>query len=126
MDRPGILVVEDDDAIRETLVECLEAEGYAATSAANGTEALDALGHSEPPDLVLVDLVMPVMNGAELLERIRAAPATRDVPVVLMTAATPRDLQPLPAADALLSKPFELDTVLGVVAQCLRRGARGG
>ncbi len=121
MDPPGILVVEDDDAIRETLVECLEAEGYAVACAANGAEALEQLGRSGPPDLVLVDLVMPVMNGAEMLERMRVAPATRDVPVVLMTAAAPRELEPLPPADALLAKPFELDAVLGVVARHLRR-----
>ncbi len=120
MHRPGILVVEDDDAIRETLVECLEAEGYAVAGAANGAEALVHLGRAGPPDVVLVDLVMPVMDGAELLSRMRADPATRGVPAVLMTAAAPGALEPLPASDALLTKPFELDEVLAVVARWAR------
>ncbi len=116
MDRPSILIVEDDDGIRDTLVECLGAEGYAVTAVSNGAEALASLGR-ERPGLILVDLVMPVMTGAELLERIRAAPATRDLPVVLMTAAAADARNPLPAADAVLSKPFELGDLLAAVSR---------
>ncbi len=118
-DRP-ILLVEDDPAIRDALAECLESEGYAVCALSHGAEALDWL-RRERPALVILDLVMPVMNGAEVLERIRADPALRDLSVVLMTAAVPTARDPIPAADGILTKPFELDQLLAAVARHYRR-----
>jgi CheY-like chemotaxis protein len=112
----SILVVDDEPAIREALVELLASEGYRAHGLAGGGEALDWL-RRERASLVLVDLVMPVMNGAELVGRLRADPELRTVPVVLMTAATPVRGEPPPAADGVLRKPFELHELLEAVAR---------
>ncbi len=118
-----ILLVEDDSGIRDSVVELLEAEGYVVASAANGSDALAWLGREAPPDVLLVDLVMPVMSGGELLERVKADPRLAAVPAVLMTAAIPSARSPVPAADALLSKPFELDALLEVVGRVARARA---
>ena len=122
-----ILLVDDDSGIRESVVECLVSEGYAVDAVANGADALAWLGREPRPDLVVLDLVMPVMNGAELLGRIRADARIADLPVVLMTAAMPSSALPMPEADAVLSKPFELDALLETVARHARgpRAARG-
>ncbi len=110
---PEILLVEDDAAIRESLVECLEFEGHAVRAAADGPEALAWLRAGNRPRVVVLDLIMPVMTGEELLRRIRAAPDTRDVPVVVMTGTTPsRDL---PRVEALIPKPFDLADLLAAV-----------
>jgi CheY-like chemotaxis protein len=112
----SILVVDDEPAIREAVVELLASEGYRAHGLGGGQEALEWV-RRERPALVLVDLVMPVMNGAELLGRLRADPALKGVPVVLMTAATPARGEPATGADAVLRKPFELDELLDAVAR---------
>lgn len=109
-----ILVVEDDAAIRESVEECLAAEGYAVASVTNGAEALEWLGREPVPDLVVLDLVMPVMNGAELIRRIRETPRLASVPVVLMTAAMSAP-QLQVSADTVLPKPFDLEALLAAV-----------
>lgn len=117
----NILVVEDDAGIRESIAECLLTEGYAVTPVANGVEGLEWLRRENHPDLIVLDLVMPLMNGAQFLAAVRDDPALREVPVVLMTAAMPtRDL-PIPAANGYLEKPFQLEDLLEAVA----RHARG-
>lgn len=107
--------------MREAVAECLQAEGYRVQALAQGEEALE-WARRERPALVLVDLVMPVMSGTELLGRLRADPALETVPVVLMTAAIPaRGEMPLPAE--VLRKPFELEELLATVARfCPRPG----
>jgi CheY-like chemotaxis protein len=111
----AILLVEDDAGIRESIAECLAYEGYAVAVASNGEEALAWLRRSGRPDLVVLDLVMPVMNGVQFLDHVRAEPAWKDVPVVLMTAAMPAAGAPLPRVDGYLPKPFELADLLAVV-----------
>ncbi len=118
---PHILLVEDDEGIRDTLAECLVAERYRVTPAENGAVALERVRGGLRPDLFLVDLVMPVMGGAELLERLRADATVRGVPVVLMTGVTPAPGVNVPAADAVLPKPFELEALLDVIAHHVRR-----
>jgi len=118
-----ILLVEDDSAIRETVAECLEAEGYAVSAVANGAEALVWLSREAPPELIVLDLSMPVMSGRELLRRVRADPRLRGVPAVLMTAAMP-GRTPIPLAEALLSKPFEFEDLLETVARLARPQTR--
>ena len=117
-----ILLVEDDAGIRDSVAECLELEGYQVSAVANGSDALEWLSR-EVPDVLLVDLVMPVMSGGELIARVKADPRLAGVPAVLMTAAIPRASSPVPGADALLSKPFELDALLDVVGRLARAKA---
>jgi two-component system, chemotaxis family, chemotaxis protein CheY len=83
-----ILVVDDDDAIRETVAEVLEEEGYRVTTTSNGGEAIAYLRRrgDEPPGLILLDLMMPVMNGLEFLESYAAETALPMVPVVVLSA----------------------------------------
>jgi CheY-like chemotaxis protein len=99
------------------VAECLEAEGYLVHALARGAEALE-WARCEVPALVLVDLVMPEMSGAELARRLRAEPALEQVPIVLMTAALPTADEPRLATE-ILRKPFELDELLAAVARHL-------
>jgi two-component system chemotaxis response regulator CheY len=109
-----VLVIDDDSGIRDSLAECLEVEGYAVACASNGADGLERL-RAERPNLILVDLLMPVMNGYQFLAEVRGDPALKGLPVVLMTGSTPRAGHPLPEADAMLPKPFELDELLSLV-----------
>ena len=115
-----ILVVDDDSGIREVLVECLEGEGYDVADARNGAEGLERLrGHR--PHVILVDLLMPVMNGRQFIAHLRADAATQAIPVLLMTGSNELLGRPPAGADALLPKPFELEELLDLVR---RYGAR--
>lgn len=80
-----ILIVEDHPITREPLVRLLQQEGFEAVSAANGLEALEAL-NGEPVDLVLLDLMMPKMDGLRLLESVRHDARWRELPVIVLTA----------------------------------------
>ncbi len=113
--RAPILLVEDDSAIRESVAECLQSEGHAVHAARNGAEGLAWLRAGHRPALVVLDLVMPVMDGAQFLAEVRADPLLGPLPVVLMTAAMPSASSPLPAATAYLEKPFELADLLDAV-----------
>jgi CheY-like chemotaxis protein len=108
-----VLVVDDDDAVRELVAEVLMLAGYAVEQAADGLAALDAVARLRP-DLVVSDLRMPGLDGAALARRLRRGRAP--VPVVLLTAydgASPvRGVQ-------RLTKPFDLDDLLAAVAQAL-------
>jgi CheY-like chemotaxis protein len=105
-----IVVADDEPDIAEIFAQILEGEGYAVECAANGTEAL-ALVERERPRLVLADLVMPEVGGAELARRVAALPAPQ-VPVLLTSASRPRDTPP---GVTFLPKPFELDELLIMV-----------
>jgi CheY-like chemotaxis protein len=110
-----ILLVEDDASIRQGIADFLVLEGYAVDAVANGQEALAYLRASVPA-LIVLDLVMPVMTGLQLLARIREERIAPEVPVAVMTAAMP-GASALPAAQAYLSKPFDLDELLAVVVR---------
>jgi CheY-like chemotaxis protein len=83
-----VLVVEDDGLIRESLIEALEDHGYQVTAAANGRDALDLLAAPPLPDLILLDLMMPVMDGRAFREEQRRDPALAAIPVVVLSAAS--------------------------------------
>ncbi len=111
-----VLVIEDDESIRRLLELALRDEGYATATAANASLALDLLPHLHP-DLILLDLRMPVMGGAAFLDAYRAMPV-RHAPVVLLTAARESETLPLlPLVDAVLPKPFDIDELLRLVAE---------
>jgi CheY-like chemotaxis protein len=108
----SVLVVDDDDAIRETVRDLLEEEGYDVLVAKNGREALDLLEKAvRCPGLVLLDLMMPVMTGWEVLEELQQREQYAGIPVVIVSAMC------APGAAAFLPKPVKLGRLLEVVAQ---------
>src|SRR3970040_1515538 len=80
-----VLIVEDEPDIRELVVHHLKREGYQVSAAASGEEALRQV-QAAPPDLVLLDLMMPAMDGLEVCRRLRHDPATASLPIVMLTA----------------------------------------
>jgi CheY-like chemotaxis protein len=111
--RPTILVVEDEEPVQQLVADLLDGEGYHVLVADDGLQAL-ALIHTTSPDLVLTDLMMPGMNGVELCRRLRADERTRQVPIVVMTAAG-RGQSEAARADAYVAKPFDIDVLLEIV-----------
>lgn len=93
-------------------------EGYAVDAASNGAEALD-VARVRSPDLVVLDLTMPVMDGLTFLEHLRGDPAIATVPVVILTA---RRNVPVTGC-AIVHKPFDIDPLLAVAARCLAEAA---
>ena len=112
-----ILVVEDDPDVRDAYEDVLADAGYDVECAANGALALDRLRKGAAPSLVLLDLMMPVMDGWQLREHMQADPALRDIPVVVITAS--REDRALPCVERLL-KPVPFEDLLGAVARVLR------
>ena len=84
--RRCVLVVDDDETIREFVATLLDCEGYRVRTAADGREALDAL-EAWRPDLIVLDMLMPVMDGAAFLRAQQADPRHRDIPVIMMSAS---------------------------------------
>ncbi len=112
-----ILVVDDNDALRENLAEALELEGYDVVVAADGAKALARLGEDPSFGVVLLDLMMPGLDGREILKRIRQDPRLGSVRVVITTGHVgPRARAGL-HADGYLTKPFGVRELL----QALRR-----
>jgi CheY-like chemotaxis protein len=110
-----VLVVEDDYAIRETLRELLEDEGYRVMWASNGKEALARL-HERAPRVILLDLMMPVMDGWEFRDAQQRDPALANIPVVVISADHGLDHKVSGlGVDGWLAKPFELDALLATV-----------
>jgi CheY-like chemotaxis protein len=109
--RKKILVVEDDDSINRGLTGFLESEGFQVSSAKNGREALDILHDSSPmPNIILLDLKMPVMDGRDFRREQKKDPSTADIPVILMTANTRTDgIDPDHDLRAVVQKPFDIE-----------------
>jgi two-component system, chemotaxis family, chemotaxis protein CheY len=112
---PRILVVDDEDGIRECLRDILVDEGYQVDEARDGREALESIARAGAPSIILLDLTMPVMNGWELLQHLRSQGHLPGLPVVVITAA-PTDPATLTGIRQLVKKPFVLDEVLALVA----------
>ncbi len=112
-----ILVVDDDADIRQALRDALEFEGYGVSTAANGREAWESLQSSPAPALVLLDLMMPVMNGAEFLALLRADARLRTLPVILVTAFGSTGAAVAARSQGYLAKPLDLDELMGFVAR---------
>ena len=115
--RGSVLVVDDDIDIRETISLVLEDEGYAVASASNGAEALAYLQAHPPPDVILLDLMMPVMDGGAFRQEQRRAPHLASIPVVVISASgNIRDQAVALGATSFVQKPISLDTLLATVA----------
>ena len=113
-----ILIVEDDHSIRELLVELLQCEGYVVGSATNGLEGLEYLASQTNPDLILIDLMMPVMDGYSFrLEQMKHDVWSK-IPVVVMSAeANAKEKMKQFGITNFLSKPVELEHILKTVEQ---------
>jgi len=111
-----VLVVEDDDELRQALHDSLVAEGYVVETACNGAQALDVLHHCPKPDLILLDLMMPVMNGWQFRTAQQQDPNLSAIPVVVLSAVGShvQSVAPIDVA-AFMRKPFELDALLETI-----------
>jgi CheY-like chemotaxis protein len=112
--RANVLVVDDDEAIRDVVAEVLRDEGYSVVCAENGAQALREIQGDHHPDLVLLDLMMPVMSGWEVLEQLQASEELSQIPVVVVSAMT------APGVREHLAKPIDLDNLLETVGRLTR------
>ena len=112
----SILVVEDDPDTREMLERFLQLEGFEVRTAANGQLALQALQADSALCVILLDLMMPVMNGWQFRQAQAQDPKLSRIPVVVVTAAGARDDIPAIEADGWLSKPVDFDRLLATIA----------
>lgn len=113
-----VLVVDDDRSIRRLVVEILRGEGFEPTTCENGSEALDYLQQGGAPDLILLDMRMPVMDGWEFAAALHRLGV--DVPIVVLTAAAnARSWAQEIDAQGYVSKPFDIDELVGAVRTVL-------
>src|SRR6476469_1600253 len=115
-----ILTVDDDESIRQSVTEMLEMEGFEAVWAKNGQVAIDYLNRipeAELPDLVLLDYMMPVMNGKEFFREKEKNPRLAKIPVVMMTANgnLVNVMDNVESAGGYMSKPMDYETVVKMV-----------
>lgn len=116
-----VLVVDDDANVRQLIVECLEVIGYKVRQADSGARGL-ALLEEDPPDLLVVDFIMPGMNGAEVISRVRRTHP--EIPIVLSTGyADARIESGIPPTEKVLQKPFDIDQLARTVSEALDRSA---
>jgi CheY-like chemotaxis protein len=118
----SVLIVEDTPIVREPLEKLLRYEGYETSAASNGVEALEAV-KERTPDLILLDVAMPKMNGVEFLQRLRGEERFRNVPVILLTAVMDstqlRLARDLSVRDVLFKSKFTFAQLLGRMRECV-------
>jgi CheY-like chemotaxis protein len=119
-----VLVIDDDAQVRALVAAILESEGYEVRGATGGVEGL-TLADTEPPDVVLLDLQMPGMNGYEVCRVLRHDPKTRQIPVVMVTVSDDPHLNReayAARAHACVPKPFRKEGLIAVIEAALARG----
>lgn len=111
----SIVVIEDDDDIRQVIRVYLELEGYEVFTASNGRHGLDLLTQIPRPGLIFLDLMMPVMNGWQFVDLLHADPALATIPVIVITAdtSTVRSIR----AERVIHKPFDPDVLYEVARE---------
>lgn len=125
--RPLVLVADDDTEIAILMEILLQREGYDVVIAMNGTEALDLIERKKP-DVVVLDIMMPNLNGYEVVQRLRGASATRFLPVILLSAragALDRKYGIRMGADEYVLKPFQAEDLLERIGSVLPEPATG-
>ncbi|HLK14240.1 MAG TPA: response regulator [Fimbriimonadaceae bacterium] len=123
---PKILLVEDNEMNRDMLSRRLERKGYQIVLAVDGMSGVE-LAHSESPDLVLMDMSLPVLDGWEATRRLKAAPVTQFIPVIALTAhamSSDRDKALEAGCDDYDTKPIELPRLLNKIEALLSEAAR--
>jgi CheY-like chemotaxis protein len=118
--RPVLMIVDDDDEIREALADVFAEQGYSVIAARDGQQALARLEQGERPDAIFLDLWMPVMNGWQLLEALSGKPELNHIPRVVLTAARGQKARDLNVAEVLM-KPVRLEQVLGLAERLTAR-----
>ena len=117
-----ILLVEDDPELRESMTDFLEDEGYSVASAHDGIHALAQLAAGPKPDIILLDMMMPKMNGAQFRAEQLKNPDWTAIPVVLLTAHVMSDHEREKVrADSFITKPFEIPALLDAITAILAR-----
>ena len=115
-ERPTVLIVDDDPGVHQMLTDVLSDEGYDVVAALNGREGLDRL-HERKPDVILLDLMMPVMDGWRFREEMRRIEGAGTIPVVVLSAThSIVDAAKQIQADGYIAKPFDLDQLLAKLA----------
>lgn len=117
-----VLVIEDEPLFREVLAETLSGDGWEVSFASDGAEGL-ALALAVPPDAIVLDLVLPWMNGFDVLEALRRAPETKSIPIVVTTAKSyPADRKKALdlGANEFFLKPYDTDILRAVIKRLLR------
>ena len=123
MHQSKILVVEDDDDIRDSIKELLEEEGYCIETAANGQQALAQIRVRGAPQLILLDLMMPVMDGWQFQNQLRQDPDCAQIPVIVISAS--KFSRQRVEADAFIPKPLDAGILLETIESVLSAGATG-
>ncbi|MBN1459239.1 MAG: response regulator [Armatimonadetes bacterium] len=117
-----VLIVDDDPALCATLESAFQRAGFSVALALNGKQCLDSVAQ-DPPDVVVLDVVMPVMDGFQVLHHLRESPTSRLLPVVMLTGREEDGTELegwMAGADRYLSKPCEVSTVVSAVRELLR------
>jgi CheY-like chemotaxis protein len=124
----SVLVVDDDADVRESIGDALEEEGYRVTSASNGKEALRLLKDDKiRPDIILLDIMMPEMDGWAFRAEQRKDPELASIPVLVFTAyGSPKDIAQELQAAGFLRKPLRLHELLSAIGRVRRTTAVGG
>jgi CheY-like chemotaxis protein len=118
-----ILVVDDEPHVRILLKSRLEANGYAVVTAYGGMQALEKV-REEKPHLILLDIVMPDLNGYEVAKQLKADPATANIPIIIFTASNVRELEEQCRSlgiDYVIMKPFSPEVLLGMVKELSKK-----
>lgn len=110
-----VLIVEDEFEIGETVKSILESEGYETFLATDGKDAIELLKNIPIPQLILTDVMMPKMDGYELLESLRNNESYKTIPVIFMSAGNPRELENRLKWNAFLKKPFNIEDLVNLV-----------
>lgn len=111
-----VLIVEDDDVIRECLNEVLESDGYVCYQAANGDEAINLLNKIDIPSIILTDVMMPVMDGPTFITKIKQDERFIRIPVIYFSAIA--QTGPQPFATRFIKKPVDLEKLTAAIKEC--------
>ncbi len=118
---PRILIADDSPSVLDAIAAILDSSGYVVFAAQDGLEAWEAISRVKP-NMVVLDIEMPGLDGCEVCRRIKSFPETRDIPVLLVSGCgRTADLAQSAGADGFLNKPFQLTDLLGQVGALLAR-----
>ena len=116
----AILIIDDESSMRFLLRVTFELAGYVVDEAPNGQVALDRIEGGRVPDLVATDFMMPLMNGGEVIDRLRRNPATAKIPIILISSSPGSEQRT--TANAFFRKPFDPDALTQCAAELLESG----